>query len=38
LPTMPHLTALKRLVDPTPTIAAEITYVVDSGMPQCEAK
>ena len=33
-PTMPHLTALSRLVAPTPITEAEMTCVVESGMPQ----
>ena len=32
--TMPHLTALNRLVAPTPMIEVEMTWVVDKGMPQ----
>ena len=31
---MPHLTALNRLVAPTPMIEVEMTWVVDKGIPQ----
>src|SRR5258705_2688489 len=36
-PAMPHLTALSRLVAPTPIIEPEMTCVVESGIPQCVA-
>lgn len=35
--TIPHLTALSRLVAPTPMMDAEMTWVVERGMPMCEA-
>ena len=31
--TTPHLTALSRLVAPTPMIEVEMTWVVETGMP-----
>jgi len=36
-PTIPHLTADIRLVAPTPIMDVEITCVVLTGMPICEA-
>ena len=37
LPAIPHLTAEKRVVEPTPITAALIQCVVLTGMPKCEA-
>ena len=37
LPTIPHRTADKRFVEPTPMIDDEMTWVVLTGMPQWEA-
>ena len=37
LPATPQRTAEKRSLAPTPMIALEITWVVDTGIPKCEA-
>ncbi len=37
-PATPHLTALARRTEPTPTIAPVMVWVVDTGMPMAVAK
>ena len=36
-PATPQRTAESRSLDPTPMIALEITWVVETGIPKCEA-
>ena len=37
LPATPQRTAESRSLEPTPMIALEITWVVDTGIPKCDA-
>ena len=37
LPATPQRTAENRSLEPTPMIADEITWVVETGMPKCDA-